>query len=381
MELIQSINARRIQWCCDDRGISTEELAAKAGITRDSFQGMMSGKSGITFNQLRKVAEFLNRGMLFFLEPGGVTYDQVYTPQFRTLANQKPELSAKLKALIEHVEKQRELYLSLREDLGEAERPRFTSPKLPPQNLKRAAEIARQWLGLVEKNNFDIYRQAVEDKGVLVFRSSGYRGQWQIPEADSICGFTLYDAGCPVIVIKKAAESRQVFTLMHELGHVLLHRSSFIDEDDDLYSYQGKEQEANAFAGQLLVPADFLKRINDNDRPSDVRDYDGWLYRYRKEWTVSGEVILRRLKDSGRLQQVQYDTYRDWSRQRKIPEKEGGSRQYRYREPKHIFGGPFVRTVLDALHAKKISLAKASTYLDNLKVADVHRLEDFYAGL
>ena len=46
-----------------------------------------------------------------------------------------------------------------------------------------------------------------------------------------------------------------------------------------------------------------------------------------------------------------------------------------------MFGDPFVKTVLDALHAKKITLARASTYLDNLKVSDVHKLESRYAGI
>jgi hypothetical protein len=40
-----------------------------------------------------------------------------------------------------------------------------------------------------------------------------------------------------------------------------------------------------------------------------------------------------------------------------------------------------VRTVLDALYARHITLAKASSYLDNLKIKDLHQLERFYAGI
>jgi Zn-dependent peptidase ImmA (M78 family) len=47
---------------------------------------------------------------------------------------------------------------------------------------------------------------------------------------------------------------------MHELGHVLLHKTSSIDDDADLYSREGHEREANAFAGYLLVPDDFRKK-------------------------------------------------------------------------------------------------------------------------
>ena len=58
-----------------------------------------------------------------------------------------------------------------------------------------------------------------------------------------------------------------------------------------------------------------------------------------------------------------------------------GSRKYRYREPKHIFGDPFVRTVLDAVNARHVTLAKASSYLDGLKIKDLHQLEHYYASL
>lgn len=306
----------------------------------------------------------------------------MHSPQFRTLANQKPELSPKIKALIERVEAQRAIYISLLEDVDDNDRPRFSPPTLSRQDLRHSARIVRQWLNLGSENSFATYRAAIEKQGILVFRSNGYSGKWQIPKEDPILGFTLYDSTCPVIVIKKQSwESRQSFTLMHELGHLLLHKASSIDDGDDFESHQGLEREANAFAGYLLVPDDFLSVINDAHRSEDVSEYDDWLERPRRAWGVSSEMILRRLLDAGRLSQRQYTAYRRWRGQLEIPEEEGGSRLYRHREPKHIFGDTFVRTVLDALHARRVTLAKASSYLDSLKIRDLHQLERHYAGL
>jgi len=382
MDRIQSINPNRIQWCCADRGISPQELASEVGVSETTLDKVLGDDGGLTYNQLRKIAGYFNRGVLFFLESGPIADAQVYSPQFRTIANQKPELAPKLKALIERVEKQREVYLSLREDLGEADQLRFVAPDLPKGDIKLAADITRQWLGLAEKNDFVSYREAIEAKQILVFQSNGYNGPWQIPKESPICGFTLYDAICPVIVVKKMAYgSRQVFTLIHELGHILLHRSSYIDDEADLISYQGTERESNSFAGLVLVPQRFLDNIDDRARPDLVSQYDAWLKQYRDAWGVSGEVILRRLLDTGRLSQREYDVYREWRLKQVRSENTRGSRKYRYREPKNIFGEPFVQTVFDALHARHISLAKASTYLDNLRIADVHRLEGLYAGL
>ncbi|KXS31608.1 MAG: Uncharacterized protein AWT59_2269 [Candidatus Gallionella acididurans] len=380
MERIQSINPDRIAWCCGDLGITPGELAAETGIAAATMEHVMAGKDGMTFNQLRKLADHFGRGVLFFLEEEPVDEAKVHSLQFRTLANQKPELSAKLKALIERVEKQREVYLSLREDLDDADRPRFTTPVLPTDDLHEAASIARQWLGLNEKNDFDTYREALESRGVLVFRSNGYNGKWQIAKENPIIGFALYDADCPVIVVKKQDwETRQSFTLMHELGHLLLHKTSSIDDERDLESHRGHEREANAFAGYLLVPDAFLASINDADRPDEVSGYDNWLERQRRAWGVSGEMILRRLLDAGRLPQSRYEAYRHWAAQSVVAQSEGGNREWRHREPMHIFGDTFVRTVLDSLYARHITLAKASSYLDNLKIKDLHQLEQFYA--
>jgi len=382
MERIQSINAERIAWCCADYGITPNELASRLDIAESRMEELMAGDSSLTFNQLRKIADYFGRGVLFFLEEGPVDEARVHTPQFRTLANRKPEVTPELKKLIERTEQQREVYLSLIEDLNEPERLRFNPPDIHGLAPSIAARKVRAWLKLGNSNDFDSYRAAVEAQGILVFRSNGYSGKWQIPKENPIQGFTLYDPVCPVIVVKKQpSERRQSFTLMHELAHLLVHRSSSIDDETDLYSHEGHEREANAFAGNLLVPDEFLATIDDPARPDEVSQFDPWLDRYCKAWGVSGEVILRRLMDTGRLPQSEYNAYRQWRTNQVFPEKDGGSRKYRHREPKHVFGDPFVRTVLGALNNKQITLAKASGYLDGIKIKDLHQLEHYYAGL
>jgi Zn-dependent peptidase ImmA (M78 family) len=117
------------------------------------------------------------------------------------------------------------------------------------------------------------------------------------------------------------------------------------------------------------------------DRPDKVSHYDDWLASQRKAWGVSGEAILRRLLDAGRLPHSQYAAYRLWRAHTPDAPKDRGNRLYRYREPKHVFGDTYVRTVLDAMNARHITLAKASSYLDSLKIKDLHKLEHLYAGI
>ena len=382
MQRIPSVNPDRIAWCCDERGITVTKLSEYLGIDSARLDTASLREDGLTFNQLRKLATFFNHGVLFFLESGPVEADRLHSPQFRTLTNQKPDLSPKVRTLIERVERQRDLFLSLLEDLGE-ELPRFEPPQLRTNDVKDVAAATRRWLGLSGENQFEAYRSALEDRGILVFRSNGYAGAWQIPSDSPITGFSLYSRRCPVVFVRRLLpESRQTFTLIHELAHIVLHKVSFIDAEEDFFSARGREREANEFAGLVLVPDERLSQVDDSRRPADVAAFDGWLKPYKNRWGVSGEVILRRLLDTKRLSRTEYDEYRNFVLA-KAPSKAAGrgDRSYRHREPRHVFGMPFVRTVFDALHTDRISLSKASTYLDNLKIKDVRALEEHLANL
>lgn len=382
MDRIESINRDRIHWCANERGVSIDHVALESGVPAKALARLMEEGTGLTFAQLRLLADYFGRGVLFFVDQGPVDEERVHTVQYRTLTGQKPELSPAVRKLIERVERQRELYLALREDLHAEDYPVFRPISVRADQPASAAATVRSWLGLGQMNTFDQFRLAVEAKGILVFRSNGYAGRWQIAKDSPILGFSLFSDKCPVIVIKKSrAETQQTFTLMHELGHLILHRASSIDDAADMQSPVGNEREANAFAGHLLVPDAFLAEIRDDERPAAVEHFDTWLAEYRQRWGVSGEVILRRLLDAGRLPQERYTTYRAHVRSLLFDEDEAtGSRAYRHREPKHIFGDKFVRTVLGALNAHRITATKACSYLDGLKLTDLHSLERHVAG-
>jgi len=157
-----------------------------------SFKRIAGGKgiAVVDSEEMRCRRWFKTNLVMFFLEPWPIDEAEVHTAQFRTLANQNPELSAKLKTLIERVEKQREVYLSLCEDLSNTERTWFSTPDLPKKNPCEAARTVRQWLGLSDQNSFDTYREAVEARGILVFLSNGYNGKWQIAKENPIIGFS-----------------------------------------------------------------------------------------------------------------------------------------------------------------------------------------------
>lgn len=380
-----AINPSRLEWCLNVMQIDINELSVQLKIAPKTLEQAMEGNEAFSINQLEKVANYFKRNLLFFLEPTPPQEEKIYSAQFRTINNQKPIHSPKLRCFVELVERQRQIYLGLLEDLGETINNEWYPDDLNlNDDIKKISANIREWLGLKLSDNFSDMRDAVEQKGIMVIVSNGYNGKWQIDKNNPVRGFSLYYDVLPIIVVKKQASlGAQTFTLMHEFAHLLLYRESAIDNDEDFYNYQGKEKEANEFAGNLLMPDEFLTQI-DTEQLSrlDTQEYDSFLTDYGKLWSVSNRAILVRLLINNKISEHHYQSYVDYKEQQLRQEITPVSsapipRTYRHREPMNVFGKPFVYAVFDSLHNKKITLAKASTYLDNLKISDVRQLEQY----
>lgn len=380
IERTELFNRERILWCCQQNRVTLDQISEDLKISPATLEAAIHGGGGLTISQLQRVAAYFHRNLLFFFETGEVDEKNADSAQFRTINNQKPELARKVKILVKRAEEQRQVFIDLlddTEDYVDTDWTRNRIQKTQQETIKVFASKVREWLGIGNKNSFDSYRTALERAGVLVFVTNGYAGNWQIAKESSIRGFSLYFDSYPVIVAKKQdSPAAQSFTVMHELAHLILHKTSSIDEEKDFYVYQGQEKEANEFAGNVLVPDYLLKQIDLNRFPlSSVIEYDDYLSTYRRLWGVSGDVIVRRLRDEGLLEQFYYEEYLGYKRNLPRVESSGGGNRYRDKEPLNIFGSTFVSVVFEALHSEQITVNKASKYLDNLKISDLRKLE------
>jgi len=122
-------------------------------------------------------------------------------------------------------------------------------------------------------------------------------------------GFTLRKDNDTVIFTNTCSRlSREIFTLAHEIGHVILHMDEEIPFIDDNITISGrstdtKEQEANYFAACLLMPADDVERFLDLEVPN--YDEDGLspmdIARIMSEFNVSFDMVLNRLESMGKI--------------------------------------------------------------------------------
>lgn len=110
-------------------------------------------------------------------------------------------------------------------------------------------------------------------------------------------GVSFYADGIPVILInKKIPNSRKIFTIAHELGHLIMHFDNIINLDRDI------EKEANDFASAFLAPAkDIKQELKKLTMPK--------LERLKIEWNMSIAALVYR---AFTLETISAQTLRWW---------------------------------------------------------------------
>lgn len=122
---------------------------------------------------------------------------------------------------------------------------------------------------------------------------------------NSELGFTIKKNDDIVIFTNSSSRlSREIFTLAHEIGHVVLHfnkNESFVDNVETISEndLDEKEKEANYFAACLLMPDDSVNRFLDieleNFPEKELSVMD--IARMMSEFNVSFDMALNRLEE------------------------------------------------------------------------------------
>lgn len=153
---------------------------------------------------------------------------------------------------------------------------------------------------------------------------------------EEVLGFTLKkDDDIIVFTNTSSRLSREIFTLAHEIGHVVLHMESTVSFIDDSVTISGRstdemEKEANYFAACLLMPEDKVREFLDleiNDfKKNGLSAMD--IARIMSEFGVSFDMVLNRLESLGKIgcaQKVQLESERNQKRVSNLLRSVGGN--------------------------------------------------------
>ncbi len=365
-----------LTWARERAGYKVEELAAKSGFA--DVEACERGESGPTYRQLEKIARILQLPVAAFFLPEPPDWPSI-EETFRTLgAEQIAEIPPRIRLLLY---KARSFQIGL-EELNDGRNParrhivRDLRLSVDDDPVEAARQI-RDYIGVSLEDQFawpnDVealksWRKAFHRVGVAVFKDS-FR-------EDIFCGFCLYDEEFPLIYVNNSnSKTRQIFTLFHELAH-LLFRNSWIEKENGFsskLSVSGQREETlcNRLAAEFLVPNDLLRRSL--EQHSNMKAQAELL---AKKFSVSREVIFRRFLDAGYIGQREYrDAVAKWNTARS--RRGGGGNPVRTKIS--YLGDEYIELVLRRYYEGRFDETELADYLA-IKPKFIDDLEDAFYG-
>lgn len=374
------INAEILKWARTSLSLTRDDVAQRLGANFkvERIAEWEEGEASPTYSQLERLAhDIYKRPLAVFFFPG-VPDEESPKTEFRTLPD--TVVDGLPPEIIKLYRKAKLFQLNL-EELFEGGKP-ATAPLVDrfllrdESRLDSVVQAVRGALGIPMKEQsrwrstntaFREWRKALERAGVFVFKDA-FR-------EDDYSGFCLYHRTYPLIFVNNSMpDSRQVFTLFHELGH-LLYRSGGVDfrTTEAVQSfrgyYRGVEANCNLFANELLVPREEFDRF-------DLEVSEAAFETLATHFSVSREVILRNYLDRGLVGAHYYRKMAlKWAQQAKERREEApGGGNYYYNQKAYL-GETYINLAYSKYYQSKIT-ADALAECLNIKVRHLPKFEN-----
>jgi Zn-dependent peptidase ImmA (M78 family) len=365
-----TVKPELIHWVREDAGLSLEDVAKKTGTTVERVRNWETGDLAPTIRQLRLLGRAARRPLaVFFLSEPPKRFQAMHDYR-RMPGDPLAEGTREFRLEIRAALARREIAVELAEELGEPST-EFPIRLSLEEDAIDAAFRLREALGIklgiqrTWRSPYDAlngWKRAIEDLGALVFQASGV-------DVSEMRGFSIAEFPFPAVVVNVQDSPRaRVFSLIHELCHIGLRRGGVCDLTDP--GQRPPEEDrvevfCNAVAAEVLVPINALVlsgvvQEHGSDPEWTMRE----LQILSTEFSVSREVILRRLLTAGRTTKKFYREKREefLEEYRALRRKQTG---FVTPDVKAVSGaGPtFVKLVLDSYYQERITSRDVSEYL------------------
>lgn len=373
------INSAMMKWAREYAGFTHGHEERLPKDIKSKYEAWEKGENSPTWNQLREVSKKYHIPTAFFFMdcppnfdnlPNMINYrklvaDSIYETNSPNLINN-----------IRKSETRREIYLDLLNELNENIL-LFKVPKLEHDTkifsnyIREILDISlstqKSWYKEVNHYNFlNKWKEVLNEKlGVLIFETEGVL----LEEMRALC---IFHEKIPIILLNdKDSVNGRIFSLFHELTHLLLGESAICGDDENTQ----EEIFCNAVAEEFLVPEHDLN-ISING-VTDLLSYNS-LKKLYNSYGVSEHVILRRLLDANKISRRDYISYIN-SYEESFSKSSGSEGNYLNNMIKYN-GKAYYSVILDAYEVGIINSLEFSKFTDLGKKQIPKLQESFYGG-
>ena len=383
-EAMLGVNGEIIRWAREYYNMQPDEAAMAIGVDLQRYSNWETGQEFPTYAKLKKISEVFRKpsAIFFFPEPPSLP---PIKGDLRTLPTDViNRFSKNIIVQFEHAE----VYQMSVKELYPERKSILTQRDTFPSDMTALCNYIRHLLSFplsaqkARKNTkivFEIYRERFYDLGIYVFKDS-FRD-------NSVSGLCINDATHPVILINNSMSfARQIFTLFHELYHLISGTSGAEIIRDDFYvalepAQEQSERDCDIFANTFLIPHDdFVAELAKQPLTEEYIEHLAKLY------SVSREAIMYTLLKMGKITSADYDAlreifYGEAIRNQKQPDGNNKSGGNYYSTKLSYLGQRYTGDVFKQYFSGQIDSVRASEMLHS-KVDHLPRLEAaFFRGV
>ncbi len=288
-----NINPEVLAWARKESGLEIDEILSALEADHPTYQLWERFGNNIPFSKIKILAKIFQRQTAVFFLPS-VPEKSERPMDNRNLKDFNARLSAETMLSIRRANRYSELlnnlngetyYRGIYKWLSEFNEVFYNPKRIDREEIcvwvrgKIGISVDEQLSSQSQSQIFKMWRAAFEKElGIPAF-------QFKMP-AQEIQGFSLNEQIPYCITVNnKHSITGKIFTLFHELGH-LLKRQGGICFPENVPDNQILELECNAFAGMLLVPREAVKPLDSADA----------IFTFSNKLKVSSECYLRRLR-------------------------------------------------------------------------------------
>ncbi len=339
-----------------------EVVASRLKISVEDYREFESNEHEVTVAEANRIASIYKRNWSLFL-----LKDAPARPNFgqdnRTANNQKAALGYLTFEAVEEAKYTLEFIVSSSEDTSNKipQFDRASDPEVMAEKFREAinvpADTNEKMPDATTALNFWIERL-----GQIGINVSSYK----LGEDDKVRAFSLFkDFKATIVLNNEETEKGKLFSLMHELGHILIRNTGVCDlSRDNIESF------CNKFASHVLIPTsrfiELVEKYNVSDENAD--DTSASIARSLK---VSKLAVLTRMLENDFIKSKCYDAlaaeeYKIFNiRKQQLKKGREGKKPIinPYVVRKARIGNLFLNEIFEAYHQARITPYEATRYL------------------